>query len=51
MPPLVMCRVMRHLSRKTARKHYAPGNIQSDAAVLRSVLAAREKAMVKEPAG
>lgn len=33
-PPLVICRVMRHASWETTRKHYAPGNIQSDAEVL-----------------
>ena len=49
-PPLVICRVMRHSSWETTRKHYAPGNVQSDAEVLRSVLAAREKAAEK-PAG
>ena len=37
-PPLVMCRVMRHSSRDTTRKHYAPGDIQRDAEVLREVL-------------
>ncbi len=37
-PPLVICRVMRHSSWETTRKHYAPGNIQSDAEVLRSML-------------
>ena len=33
-PPLVICRVMRHSSWETTRKHYAPGDVQSDAAVL-----------------
>jgi integrase len=37
-PPLVICRVMRHSSWETTRKHYAPGNIQNDAEVLRSIL-------------
>ena len=37
-PPLVICRVMRHSSWETTRKHYAPGDIQKDAEVLRSVL-------------
>ena len=46
-PPLVICRVMRHSSWETTRKHYAPGNVQSDAEVLRSVLAAKEKAAEK----
>ena len=44
-PPLVICRVMRHSSWETTRKHYAPGNVQSDAEVLRSVLATKEKAV------
>ena len=46
-PPLVICRVMRHSSWDTTRKHYAPGDVQQDAAVLRAVLdqagAEREK--------
>ncbi len=37
-PPLVICRVMRHSSWETTRKHYAPGDIQQDAEVLRSML-------------
>jgi integrase len=37
-PPLVICRVMRHASWETTRKHYAPGDIQKDAGILRSVL-------------
>ncbi len=43
--------VMRHSSWETTRKHYAPGNVQSDAQVLQSVLAAKEKAAVEKPAG
>jgi integrase len=50
-PPLVICRVMRHSSWETTRKHYAPGNVQSDAEVLQSVLAAREKGVAEKPAG
>lgn len=38
-PPLVICRVMRHSSWETTRRHYAPGDVQSDAAVLRGILA------------
>lgn len=38
-PPLVICRVMRHASWKTTRKHYAPGDIQTDARVLHQYLA------------
>ncbi len=38
-PPLVICRVMRHSSWETTRKHYAPGDIQRDAEVLRAHLA------------
>src|SRR4051812_17823994 len=37
-PPLVICRVMRHSSWETTSKHYAPGNIRSDAEVLRAML-------------
>ncbi|ODA34900.1 tyrosine-type recombinase/integrase [Planctopirus hydrillae] len=40
-PPLVICRVMRHSSWETTRKHYAPGDIQKDAEVLRAMLAAK----------
>ena len=41
-PPLVICRVMRHASWETTRKHYAPGDIQRDAEVLRAHLLKRE---------
>lgn len=37
-PPLVICRVMRHSSSETTRKHYAPGDVQKDAKVLSSCL-------------
>lgn len=37
-PPLVICRVMRHSSWETTRKHYAPGDVQMDAQVLSSCL-------------
>jgi integrase len=37
-PPLVICRVMRHASWETTRKHYAPGDVQRDAEVLRKTL-------------
>lgn len=37
-PPLVICRVMRHASWDTTRKFYAPGDVQRDAEVLRSTL-------------
>lgn len=36
-PPLVICRVMRHTSWDTTRRHYAPGDIQSDAEVLHKI--------------
>lgn len=38
-PPLVICRVMRHSSWETTRRHYAPGDLQKDAEVLRACLA------------
>jgi integrase len=41
-PPLVICRIMRHESWETTRKHYAPGNIQQDAAVLKEILGRRK---------
>lgn len=37
-PPLVICRVMRHSSWETTQRHYAPGDIQSDAEALRDAL-------------
>lgn len=37
-PPLVITRVMRHSSWETTRKHYAPGDIQQEAEILRSML-------------
>lgn len=37
-PPLVICRVMRHSSWDTTRKHYAPGDVQKDASSLKQVL-------------
>ena len=40
-PPLVICRVLRHSSWETTRKHYAPGNVQSDSASIRRLLATR----------
>ena len=50
-PPLVICRVMRHSSWETTRKHYAPGNVQIDAEVLRSVLVTKENRVTEKPAG
>ena len=37
-PPLVICRVMRHSSWETTQRHYAPGDVQKDAAMLRNTL-------------
>ena len=37
-PPLVISRVMRHSSWETTQRHYAPGNVQSDAGVLSAIL-------------
>lgn|GEM_PF-6474844 len=37
-PPLVISRVMRHSSWETTQRHYAPGNVQSDAEVLNAIL-------------
>ncbi len=37
-PPLVISRVMRHSSWETTQRHYAPGNVQSDAGVLNAIL-------------
>jgi integrase len=41
-PPLLICRVMRHSSWETTSRHYAPGNIQLEAAALREILADRD---------
>lgn len=43
-PPLVICRVMRHSSWETTRKHYAPGDVQRDAEVLTKALTAQNVA-------
>lgn len=47
-PPLVITRVMRHSSWETTRKHYAPGNVQSDAQVLRKLLGSGDEKTPKE---
>lgn len=41
-PPLLICRVMRHESWDTTRKHYAPGDVQNDARALKGLLAATQ---------
>jgi hypothetical protein len=40
---------MRHASWETTRKHYAPGNVQSDAEVLRSILVPKVKGGSEKP--
>ncbi|HEY2411071.1 MAG TPA: site-specific integrase [Pirellulaceae bacterium] len=37
-PPLLICRILRHASWETTRKHYAPGDVQQDAAMLKKLL-------------
>ena len=37
-PPLVICRILRHASWETTRRHYAPGDIQKDAGILKRLL-------------
>lgn len=37
-PPLLICRVIRHSSWETTRRHYASGDIQIEAAKLRQIL-------------
>lgn len=37
-PPLIICRLLRHSSWETTQRHYAPGNIQNEAAELRRLL-------------
>ena len=37
-PPLVICRVMRHSSWETTRRYYAPGDVQKDAELLKKAL-------------
>jgi len=46
-PPLVICRVMRHSSWETTRKHYAPGDIQKDAEALSTMLSPKVSAAGK----
>ncbi len=38
LPPLIISRVMRHSSWETTQKHYAPGNVRSDAEKIYSIL-------------
>ena len=45
-----ICRVMRHSSWETTRKHYAPVDIQQDAAVLQRLLGKAENAGPEAPA-
>lgn len=42
-PEKIIQRVMRHESWETTRKHYAPGSVQSDAKLLREILATAER--------
>ena len=37
-PPLTIARVLRHESWETTRRHYAPGDVQKDAGLLRELL-------------
>lgn len=37
-PPITIARVLRHASWDTTRRHYAPGDVQKDAGVLRKLL-------------
>lgn len=39
-PPLIICRILRHSSWETTRRHYAPGDIQADAKTIASILSA-----------
>lgn len=48
-PPLVICRVMRHSSWETTRKHYAPGDVQRDAEVLTKTLSSQDAESKDEP--
>jgi len=41
---------MRHASWETTRKHYAPGDVQQDAAVLRAALDRETKARRRKKA-
>lgn len=36
-PPLIITRVLRHASWETTRRHYAPGDVQKDAEILREI--------------
>jgi integrase len=50
-PPLLICRVMRHESWETTRRHYAPGDIQNEAKALRDVLNANKSGQESKSAG
>lgn len=41
-PPLIICRVMRHSSWETTRKHYAPGDVQQAAETLKELVGKKE---------
>jgi integrase len=50
-PETVICRVLRHTSWETTRRHYAPGDVQKEAAVLRSLLKPEVPAKEENVAG
>ena len=37
-PPMTIARVLRHASWETTRRHYAPGDVQKDAGILKGLL-------------
>jgi integrase len=39
-PPMTIARVLRHASWETTRRHYAPGDVQKDAGLLKELLGA-----------
>ncbi len=48
-PQLVICRIMRHSSWETTQRHYAPGDIQSDAEILRKTLQSSDDSDQSKP--
>ena len=45
-PPMTIARVLRHASWETTRRHYAPGDVQKDAQLLKLYLGTDSGAIV-----
>ena len=47
-PPLTISRILRHVSWETTRRHYAPGDIQKDAGILKRLLSVNPDQQLQE---